>query len=253
MHAFEVYWTPAVEEQFYFFWPVILLLVPGRNHKSLVIGCIVGCVILRYIAVHSGVTSIFIYTMLPTHADGLLVGALIAIFVHERKGLSALDNSTSGILFFSIAAFFFASTFQLFGLRLYYDAWNTRGAMFYYLVIAVAYGCLLYLSIMKGNPVQRLFKNRALRKAGIYSYCLYLTHQIVAHLLNWSYSVTGVESTLLRQQPLFRDIAHLVPLFVISFGIAAISWRFIEQPILSLKRYLSYREARPDSDIASAL
>ncbi len=243
MHAFDVYWSLAVEEQFYLFWPVTLWLLPERFYKPLVIVGLAACVVLRYLAVHAGTSAIFIFTMLPTHADGLLIGALIAILLHQRNNLPEASGAVAvGVTLF-IAAFFLSGTFHLLGLSLFYNEWNTRGAMFYYLAIATVYGALLYLSIGPLNPIQRMFSSRSLRLAGKYSYCLYLIHQAVAHMLNLVYANWGITAALQSKAHFISDIAHLLPLFVISFAVAAFSWRLVERPILGWKKYFTYSGA----------
>ena len=240
-NAFDVYWSLAVEEQFYLFWPLTLLLVPTRYHKALIIAGLAACIVVRYIGVKIGVSAVFLFTMLPTHADGLLVGALLAIVIRERRKLPALGTKIPVVIFLIVVAFFVACTLQFLGLRPYYDAWNTRGAMFYYLVIAAAFGCVLVILIAEPNPIQRLFTNRYLRRVGTYSYCLYLIHQFAVPFVNWFYWKTGFERLLQMGSPVWMDLAHLSALFLLSFGVAALSWRFVEQPILRLKRYFPYR------------
>jgi peptidoglycan/LPS O-acetylase OafA/YrhL len=178
--------------------------------------------------------------MLPTHADGLLIGALLAMTVRSGKvrSVSPLVSNIAGI---AIAAFFLLGSMGVGGFVLYYGAWDTRETVLLYTVIAAAYGALLYLCI--AGSLRRIFAARWLRVAGKYSYCLYLIHQGVAHLLNWTFQLWHVDESL-QSSPLLLDAVHLIPLFAISFGLAALSWRLIERPILSFKRYFEFEPVR---------
>jgi peptidoglycan/LPS O-acetylase OafA/YrhL len=78
------YWSLGVEEQFYIFWPIIvLLLLPKLNKIALITLLILTIIASATIAQfmlkdhHS-----FVYYMLPTRAGELLVGALLAALLH---------------------------------------------------------------------------------------------------------------------------------------------------------------------------
>jgi len=78
------YWSLGVEEQFYIFWPIIVLLLLPRLNKFalitlLILTIISSATIAQFMLKehHS-----FVYYMLPTRAGELLVGALLAALLH---------------------------------------------------------------------------------------------------------------------------------------------------------------------------
>ena len=159
-------------------------------------------------------------------------GAL-ACFVSSQTKLPISGPRMSIVLSILVAMFFLAGSFHWFGLNLYYDAWNTRGALFYYPTIALGYGVMLYLCITRSNPVQFLFKNAPLRAVGKYSYCLYLIHVPIMHLFHSNLQPVVFER-LSNSLPSFaQDLVQLTPLFLISFVCAAASWHFFERPLAS--------------------
>ena len=162
------------------------------------------------------------------------------MLVSSQTKLPIPGSRMSIVLSVLVAVFFIAGSFHWFGLKLYYDAWNTRGALFYYPTIAFGYGIILYLCITRSNPVQFFFKNTQLRAIGKYSYCLYLIHVPITHLFHAVIQPILLER-LSRSLPSFvQDLIQLLPLFLISFVCAAASWHFFERPLLRLKRYLPY-------------
>jgi len=239
-HAFDPYWSLAVEEQFYLLWPLLLFLIPRKYHLSVVMMCVIGGIALRAMCIHAGTSSVFLFTMLPCHADGLLIGGALAMLVRSQTKLPIPGSWMSIALSAVVAMFFLSGSFHWFGLKLYYDAWNTRGALFYYPTIALGYGIILYLCITRSNPVRSFFNNTQLRAVGKYSYCLYLIHMPITHLFH-----AGIQPILLERLsnslPAFaQELIQFMPLFLISFVCAAASWRFFERPLLRLKRYLPY-------------
>ncbi|HEY3874129.1 MAG TPA: acyltransferase [Candidatus Kapabacteria bacterium] len=252
-HAFDVYWSLAVEEQFYLFWPLILLLVPSRYQLRLVLLGFIAGIIFRFVCIHAGTTSAFLYAMLPCHADGLLAGAALAIIAKNWSEWPHVSRWASLTLAFLVTAFLFTGSFREAGLVLYYDAWNTRGALFYYPILAGCFSIFLYLCIVQSNPIQRFFKNSQLRSLGKYSYCLYLIHQPIAHVIHSYFGATLFEHHADYMPGVLFDLIQITPLFLVSFAGAALSWYALERPLLRLKRYFSNAQTEQPLTIAAAI
>jgi peptidoglycan/LPS O-acetylase OafA/YrhL len=95
------YWSLGVEEQFYIFWPLIVLFLMPRLNKIalislLIFTIIVSATIAQFLLKehHS-----FVYYMLPTRAGELLVGALLAALLH----FNIISKPTKNHLVFMIA------------------------------------------------------------------------------------------------------------------------------------------------------
>ena len=88
-------WSLAIEEQFYFVWPLFALLAPRRFRVPCTLLAIVACVVARaglaLSAAHAAdpehaLTLVKLaYRATPTHMDGLLLGALMAMFAVDGE------------------------------------------------------------------------------------------------------------------------------------------------------------------------
>ena len=223
------FWSLAVEEHFYLFWPMFIKVTPKNK-------LLLWCIIIVFLALFGRLaiaafkmTWLAAYFLTTSRVDSLVVGAVTAILVRQypdwpKRWMMSIGGTMLVILLgvaiwrgglmyndwpmrtfgYSILAFLFASVVWLAG--------NTRGRASHFL----------------GNPILVTF--------GKYSYCLYVFHMLVLivcerwlgprlfPLVGWS-----------GDAPL--------PLFAVSMTaslvIAYLSWRLYESPFLSLKARFS--------------
>ena len=85
----EHFWSLAIEEQFYFIWPVIVLLF---SRKALLRLCIALLVIALFVRVGLWVTghTVATYVLTIARMDALSVGAFLALAARQPNGLSRL-------------------------------------------------------------------------------------------------------------------------------------------------------------------
>jgi peptidoglycan/LPS O-acetylase OafA/YrhL len=87
------FWSLSVEEQFYLVWPVTLFLAGVRRCRWIALVGAIGCALFRWIFWdHYSRT----FPTGPTilHADGLLVGCLVAILLADQNTRSCLVRSS---------------------------------------------------------------------------------------------------------------------------------------------------------------
>src|SRR5690606_409004 len=86
-------WTLAVEEQFYLFWPLVVLLVPAKRLLPVVAAIAALGVVSRLAAPLFGLTHFQASMLTPSHFDSLGLGALLAVAAaSERFAASALHR-----------------------------------------------------------------------------------------------------------------------------------------------------------------
>lgn len=108
-------------------------------------------------------------------------------------------------------------------------------AIWSYSLTSISYGALLVMSL---GPWSKLFSWPLLRLCGKYSYGLYLYHFSLTTLLE-PMKPRAVEWTGSRAA---GEIAYVAACLAINFAVAAVSFHFIESPIMRLKARFNYAQ-----------
>lgn len=172
-----IYWTLAVEEQFYIFIPFVLFFTLKYLKKALpivLISVILGVVALRFALYNPSADWWHAYYM-PTHTriDALLFGVLAALVIIKYKEKLARANLIWKFLFLLIPAVCLTTTF-LYGERssAYFNVcwqFTLNGIGFSTLVLFVT-----ALSLGRHMPFKR-----TVAMIAKYSYTMYLYHVII--------------------------------------------------------------------------
>jgi peptidoglycan/LPS O-acetylase OafA/YrhL/lysophospholipase L1-like esterase len=234
-------WSLAVEEQFYLFWPLILVLVLtvwGKSRKALLVGVLCGIAISAIemaILFHPYTDPSRVYYGTDTRAQVLLVGAALA-FVWAPWRLVGRTGRNAGIVLDTVAVL---SGIALFWMFLNVGEFSTglyRGG---FLLCAVASALLIAATV---HPAARLVPwllgFSVFRWIGIRSYGIYLWHWPI-------YMVTRPHSDV----PL-TGIPLLVLRLTLTIVAAALSYRYVEEPIRHgaiERRWAQYRAAPADT------
>jgi peptidoglycan/LPS O-acetylase OafA/YrhL len=232
------FWSLAIEEQFYLLWP---FLVWSLNKRSLLYLCgslVVLALATRVIAVTlypSPYAERFAYFSTVTRLDTLSLGAIAAILLaggYPKRQLM-FYSSIIGLPSFVVFILIFAT-------GKYWMGDGTKAAVEYTLVGPVSFAVLLHG--LSGNRILRWTWFRCL---GTYSYGLYVIHYPVIRLANVFLKriVSGVHFDVL-----FRPTVSIT-----SFGLAFMSWHFIEKRILAQKwRFYSVQTSADGARVAAA-
>jgi peptidoglycan/LPS O-acetylase OafA/YrhL len=219
-------WSLAVEEQFYLVWPLALRLIPRRALPATILALLLIPVCARLLALE-GVFSIDFANNSPiARADGLLAGSLLATAydaglrpaaanLRIAKWTGALSAAVIGAL--AVTGNFSVST-------------RPNFAMFTLGYAAVTLGSLALVWLAIGSPAgsaahSLLTRTPGLRGLGRISYGVYLYH------------VPILVYPLIALSPMSRlaQIALGVPATALAIGVALLSYRYFERPLIRLK------------------
>lgn len=215
-------WSLAVEEQFYLVWPLVVLLLPRRGLAAL---CAVLMVAGYYFRVWTdGVFnekwSEAAYVLPYCRMDGLAAGSLLA--VAARLGWLTFRDWQHDL---ARDLTFMAGLTTLYLLVAGNSHW--RGT-----TVAVAFMGFTFLAMTPGSHVHRWCQAPWLRHIGKYSYALYVFHQMFL-VVYWKIFRAPLEALGL---PLpWVQLCYHGLAFAATYGLARLSWRFIEEPFLKMK------------------
>jgi peptidoglycan/LPS O-acetylase OafA/YrhL len=204
--ALDHYWSLAIEEQFYWVWPLVVVLLARRQSIGIGIAGITGAAFLAapLIAVFFGADAAYWAT--PARAGEILAGCTLAVLVQHRPSpMSVIGTPIASI--------------GLFVIILCAVTWPTESGPAYSgwaPVFSIASVALIWGS--SSGPASVLLSSRGLVAVGGLSYGLYLYHWPV-------YIVISSESTGWD-----RWLLTFVRLAVTSV-IAILSYTLLEQPI----------------------
>ena len=212
-------WSLAVEEQFYLFFPLFLMLVrkffPRRLRLSVVALFFISLVSSAVVVAHNQQTAFY----LPyTRAWELLLGTILSLGMFPRLHSAWLRNLATlagmGMIAFSI--FFYTPETLFPGLSALVPCLGSA------LIIGAGEGgSSLMGALLSWRPVVFI---------GLISYSLYLWHWPVIILRNMGILV-GIASIGSHNIPLLSS--HRFDMLVeisLSFLLAVLSWRFVERP-----------------------
>ncbi|QRG70107.1 acyltransferase family protein [Brevibacillus choshinensis] len=214
-------WSLAVEEQFYLVWPLLLALglrlIKRRGPLffiTLAAAAISACAMAWMY--EPGLDPSRVYYGTDTRVFALLIGAALAMVWQSRKlsanisrsGRNALD--TAGVVGLAILLAAIWKTNQ-------YDDFLYRGGL---VLLSVVSAMVVATLAHPASRFARLMGCKPLKWLGVRSYGIYL----------WHYPVIVLTSPAGEQGDAF-SIPLAVLQVVICIVIAALSWKYVEEPI----------------------
>jgi peptidoglycan/LPS O-acetylase OafA/YrhL len=224
------FWSLAVEEQFYIFWPVLIFFIKNLETLKKVILVLIGLALTIRICMwiaHPHEVEVF-YCNTLTRMDSLLVGCFLAVHLKQGKEISVNLIKTILLSFITLIV----ASLAIFGnVRQDNLLFPTIG----YSISAAFFGCVLYLLIRHETYLLPWLKHlKALSFIGKISYGMYVYHIPIYLILNYLLSLTLDErSTSFLGHALVVSFLSLLLTIIAS----TISFYFLEKPILNLKKH----------------
>lgn len=225
------FWSLAVEEQFYLFWPLIVLYTPNRW-----LGAVIGFVVLfapifRVLAYVPTENSLVEF-LTPACLDTLGIGALLA-YCWEYYDSKKIGRCCHCLAVIGLVLFGVIKTAQ---------QTCSFGALMHvgFMSFSLAMICVWVINFgAKGfdGLVGRFLASRPMIFLGMISYGMYVWHNFGLHLFAWRLSGRfGIDIGY----PVELGWKRLVYVSLFSVVAATFSWYLFEKHINKLKRYFPY-------------
>jgi peptidoglycan/LPS O-acetylase OafA/YrhL len=229
-----LFWSLAVEEQFYFIWPAVVALCSPRVLRKVCIAGVIGCIVLRIVGGLAGVSGLALSVLPFTRGDTLFIGGLLAI-EYRQGGLGRYRGAAKMAAI--ISAVVLAALIGIYGQLDYNDPGT---AMFGSIAIMALGASAVIIGISSTESrFARVLKSRFLRFFGRYSYAMYVVHTAVLAGLNHYYPFRSVGTIAGFALP--TQTAWALVYVAFSVAVAMLSWNLVEKHFLRLKRFFPYR------------
>lgn len=220
-------WSISVEEQFYLGWPLLLWRFGMNRIKQLAVAMLVFAFATRIFLATIGVAHPGVWCNTFARLDPIALGALLAFVLNGR----APQIKTASRVLLCVVALV---GWLLVGRYLSQDGLTSIAT---YAVSALASVTVLLAVLKSDTPLLKIAPFTWLVYLGRISYGLYVFHllalALVAKLL--FIPVVGI--------PLNFEL-RLLFAFLLTVAMAALSYRWLEQPFLLLKKRFSYTRGR---------
>jgi len=224
------FWTLSVEEQFYVFWPWLILFAPRRSLIPVICALICLGPLYRLYAVAHELSEATTYCFTLSALDTLGMGALLALVSHGNTAKQTIER----FLFRVVLPTGVVATIALTAMSYSKTSWKAYVVLLDTAVALVS--CWLISAASRGfkGPVGVLLESRPLVYCGKITYGIYVYHLFMPLLiapifgkLGWAYAQRGMVTLLVSSAA--------------TFAVASLSWYLMEKPINNLKRHFSYR------------
>jgi peptidoglycan/LPS O-acetylase OafA/YrhL len=225
------YWSLAVEEHFYLFWPAAMAFGGRWRARYLAGGLAIAVACWRWLDFRHGwfdrlIPGLLFPSRTDVRLDGLLLGCLAALIVADRRYRTWLTEKYTSAIWYAFAIAY--GMLQVIARRHMYTIWESA------LLAALVAGTVL----RPGTPVGWILETPVFKWVGRLSYSLYLWQQL--------FLVPGALYPVAVVQRAPFNIAAV-------FGMAYLSYEYIERPMIRLGHRLAPPPSPGRTDLGQTL
>jgi peptidoglycan/LPS O-acetylase OafA/YrhL len=232
IQGFPHYWSLAVEEQFYLLWPFLVYRLSPKSLLKLCIGLAIASLAIRIGLRFAGEPEGILYTTSFCRMDALALGAAVAVLLRNPVWLERLRTRATTLILCAVAVLLPTAV-----ITRGFERTSFLGQTLGYSALSVAFALVIMAAALADTQSvtawwRTILASRPLRIMGKYSYAMYMfqrpLHKLVGiPVLHWL-AIDPSDSP-------GWDLAYVLVMSLLTLGVAMLSYRLIEGPILKLK------------------
>lgn len=238
-------WSLCVEEQFYFLFPLCVLLLlrlkAGTKSAWLIAGLFIAGFAFRLLswnvfiepAINTETFGVQWYKWIyyPTYnrLDGLLAGISIAGLAHYFQKIKSIFEKYPNILL-AIGFLLISAAYILCR-----DSMTFNASVFAYPLIAIAFGCMVASGICQNSILNKCY-SRFTSAVATLSYSIYLIHKAAIHFAQEVFTKLGIDA---------EGSLMFILCVLVSVSAAILLHYIIEKPFLRIKDRVLEHYAQP--------
>jgi len=241
--AISHYWSLAVQEQFYFLWPIVVLTLPKRWFLPTMAAFIIFGLGFRIACIVENTTTLARWVTLLGCIDSFAVGALVA-YLRESKILERMWRSKTLVFAMPLAAcasfFLGRALMTLPEDNVWLALTESVDAVFLAWVLAASLNGMnaRYARVLSWSPLVYL---------GKISYGIYVYHVFIIVLISPLLVPLGMSED-------HNALGRIAILLALTVAASSLSWHWLEQPFIAWKNSLkTVRKPAPTPETAGAV
>ena len=222
-------WTLAVEEQFYWLWPLVVLVCSPKALRLVVIGCIVAAPLARVLLLGLTNNPYVVVATLPAQIDALGVGAALAL-VQRMGAPAAIIRRAATIAVIAGSTALVVLVIAGGGLETFAVSRTWASAPVNALLLSAfvaVFGGVVAFTVFGRTPARAL-EWPPLVHLGRISYGIYIYNPLAMFV---GATLLAVAQPIIPASPALQ--AAFGPALTYVFALA--SWRYLETPILRMR------------------
>ena len=239
---FGVFWSLAIEQQFYLVAPFVFLMTRSSWHPAICVAVIVVGACVHAFLYSEGVNAITIYALSPWNFSILALGGLGAMLTETGKLRTVMRSPIVMTLGVVGVVYFCANALTLDNAIPALHAGADFG-----LTLCLA-ACVFWIVHHQESWITALLEIKPIAFFGVVSYGFYLVHNFIPNPIGPALALyVGIQVT-----PLLVQTVGVALDFGLSIFASVLLWKFVELPILALRKRAVYRQARDEAAVSSS-